>query len=133
MELGERVGLIYQRQRLEGENDLASILLAIGSELEGFDFSRAFVGPWNVANKAAELIMEACAGERGTLPEIVRKEGAKAWVKGTIEGRGKHEMHAMKDTIIRRPASPSLADAFERLKFLQDVLDESVGKEVGYE
>lgn len=61
----ERIGFaaarIYGRQRMEGENDLSGVLLAIANEMQAFDMSEAFVGPFNVANKVSELLLHHCS------------------------------------------------------------------------
>lgn len=137
-EIGQRTGQVYERQRMEGENDLTSVMLAIGSELEGMDFSGAFVGPWNVANRAAELLLNNAAGERIRLKPYIPEE-KEAWLSqpkdvteddvssGKAEPDGK-ESEESENTW--GAVSPSLADQFERLKFLRDVIDGSASKEL---
>lgn len=122
-EIGHRTGMIYSRQRMEGEDDLSSVMLAIGSELEGMDFSHAFVGPWNVANYAAELLLEHCAGDR-----IKWKP---SFPKADDVSLSAAEITSTEGTNTRRRAvPPSLATSFERMKFLRDVLDGVASKEV---
>lgn len=130
--IGERTAQIYARQRMEGQDDLSSVLIAIGSELEGMDFSSAFVGPWNIANKTSELLLEHRAGPRVKLKPFVRDLDTPIWSKEMEEKRrcsSPQEIQSA-DGTQRAVPSPSLGDRFERLKFLRDVIDESVSKEV---
>lgn len=126
--IGMRAAQIYSRQRMEGEDDLSSVLIAIGSELEGMDFSDAFVGPWNVANKTAEFLLEHRAGPRVRLKPYVRDPNAPTWSKEMAKRQKASKRDARKGR--RTPPAPSLADYFEKLKFLRDILDKEVTKEV---
>lgn len=131
-QIGERTAQIYARQRMEGQDDLSSVLIAIGSELEGMDFSSAFVGPWSIANKTSELLLEHRAGPRVKLKPFVKDPNAPTWSKEMKEkrGSGSPQENQSKDGIQRKVPSPSLADRFEKMRFLCDVIDESVSKEV---
>lgn len=116
-EIGQRAGQIYVRQRMEGEDDLLSVLLAMGSELEGMDFTQAFVGPWNVANKTSELLLE-----------YGRKGDGFVWPG---EGETEREGTKREEGEARRVAvAVNLEDGFERMRFLRDLLDGGVSKEV---
>lgn len=125
---------IYVRQRMEGEDDLLSVLLAMGSELEGMDFTQAFVGPWNVANKTSELLLEyGAGGGRGTVVEK-NSEGGEgdgiAWSKEReMEGEGRNRERAEGGRVAVAVAV-DLEDGFERMKFLRDLLDGVISKEV---
>ncbi len=55
--IGCEVETLYLHNRQKDINDLGDILIAIGSGLERFDLEDAFVNAWDVANKAAELLM----------------------------------------------------------------------------
>lgn len=127
-DIGVRAGQVYKRQRMEGEDDLSSVLLAIGLELEGMDFSSAFVGPWNVANKTAEFLLEHRAGPRVKLKPYVRDPNAPSWARDKSKQKNTPANDVKTGT--RVPSAPSLADYFEKLKFLRDILDMDVPKEL---
>lgn len=66
--IAERAAKVYFRQRLEGETDLGSLVIAIVMEMRSFDFSKSFYGEFAVANAVSDLIMknlglEPCCGE----------------------------------------------------------------------
>jgi hypothetical protein len=57
----------YIRQRMEGENDIDGIAIAILTEMQGFDFSKSFFGEFAIANAVSELLLdrmgiEPCCG-----------------------------------------------------------------------
>ena len=64
--LGEQVSLIYGKARREKViTDLGEMMMEIGTELESVSFDRtydgegdAFVGPWDIANKVSDLLMQ---------------------------------------------------------------------------
>ncbi len=49
---------IYVRQRLEGENDLGSLLIALITEMQAFDFRKSFYSEFAIANAVSDLILE---------------------------------------------------------------------------
>jgi hypothetical protein len=55
--IAHRAAQIYIRQRLEGENDLGSLVLAIVTEMQGFNFKESFFGEFAVANAVSDLIL----------------------------------------------------------------------------
>lgn len=66
--IAHRAAQIYVRQRMEGENDLGSLLLAILTEMRGFDFSQSFFGEFAIANAVSDLLLESigidcCCGQ----------------------------------------------------------------------
>jgi hypothetical protein len=66
--IAQRAAKIFVRQRLEGENDLGSLVIAIIAEMRGFDFSRSFYSEFAVANAVSDLILDSlgidrCCGE----------------------------------------------------------------------
>jgi hypothetical protein len=66
--IAERVAQIFVRQRMEGENDLGSLVLAIVSEMQAFDFSKSFYGEFAIANAVSDLLLESlgidkCCGQ----------------------------------------------------------------------
>lgn len=64
--LSEQVSLIYGKARREKSiTDLGEMMMEIGTELESVSFDRsyegegdAFVGPWDIANKVSDLLMQ---------------------------------------------------------------------------
>ena len=125
-EIGKRTAQIYSRHRMEGENDLVGILFALGSELEAMDFSKAFVGPWNVANKVSELLHDYRPelNKRGTKPDVVH------WSPDAETRQEASAEHGGVTAEADPQSMPSLADKFERYKFLMELLDGSVSKRV---
>jgi hypothetical protein len=137
--IGRRVSEIYARQRMEGEDELVGILLAIGQELESFDMSNSFVGPFIVANKVAELLLQHRAGNRDPKPTTnSRSAYSPVWSmedeQASEERRRKREeekgdsanANTAEDSL-DLPFAPSLLDKFERYKFLTELLDGTIG------
>ncbi len=67
--IARRAAQIFVRQRLEGENDLGSLVIAIVTEMQAFDFKESFFSEFAVANAVSELILESlgidhCCGYR---------------------------------------------------------------------
>ena len=63
-----RASEIFVRQRLEGENDLGCLVIAIITEMQAFDFSRSFYSEFAIANAVSDLILDSlgidrCCGE----------------------------------------------------------------------
>jgi len=66
--IATRAAQIFVRQRMEGENDLGSLVIAIVTEMQSFDFSRSFYGEFAIANAVSDLLLESlgidrCCGE----------------------------------------------------------------------
>ena len=66
--IAERAAQIFVRQRLEGENDLGSLVIAIVTEMQAFDFLESFYSEFAVANAVSDLILdslgyEPCCGQ----------------------------------------------------------------------
>ncbi|MEM6613493.1 MAG: hypothetical protein AAF652_14785 [Cyanobacteria bacterium P01_C01_bin.72] len=57
--IAERAAKIFVRQRIEGENDLGSLVIAIIAEMRAFDFSRSFYSEFAVANAVSDLILDS--------------------------------------------------------------------------
>eukprot|EP00746_Dinoflagellata_sp_MGD_P082133 gnl/MRDRNA2_/MRDRNA2_32615_c0_seq2.p1 gnl/MRDRNA2_/MRDRNA2_32615_c0~~gnl/MRDRNA2_/MRDRNA2_32615_c0_seq2.p1 ORF type:complete len:188 (+),score=34.03 gnl/MRDRNA2_/MRDRNA2_32615_c0_seq2:74-565(+) len=71
-EIGQFVNERYIAIRKKGLTDLGEILIALGTDLTTFDMKDAFVGGWDVANKASDLLILrmnrelcSCAGDFG--------------------------------------------------------------------
>ncbi|MEM9137504.1 MAG: hypothetical protein AAGB01_09180 [Cyanobacteria bacterium P01_F01_bin.42] len=66
--IAQRVAQIFFRHRVEGENDVGSLLIAIVSEMRAFDFSKSFYGEFAVANAVSDLLLasleiDTCCGQ----------------------------------------------------------------------
>ena len=66
--IAERATQIYVRQRLEGENDLGSLVIAIVTEMQAFDFRESFYSEFAIANAVSDLILDSlginrCCGQ----------------------------------------------------------------------
>ncbi|NEO88230.1 MAG: hypothetical protein F6J87_28825 [Spirulina sp. SIO3F2] len=57
--IAERAAQIYLRQRLEGENDLGCLVIAIVTEMQSFDFTQSFFGEFAIANAVSDLILDS--------------------------------------------------------------------------
>lgn len=62
--IAERAAKIYIRQRMEGENDVGSLVIAIVTEMESFDFSKSFFGEFAIANAVSDLLLDSLGIER---------------------------------------------------------------------
>lgn len=56
-QIARQAAQAYMRQRMEGENDLGSLVVAIVTEMRGFDFTESFFGEFAVANAISDLLM----------------------------------------------------------------------------
>ncbi len=70
--IADRVSQVFVRQRMEGENDVGSLVMAILTELQAFDFSESFYGEFAVANAVGDLLFDSlgidrCCGRSTTL------------------------------------------------------------------
>ncbi|AFY60978.1 hypothetical protein [Synechococcus sp. PCC 6312] len=66
--IAARAAQVYFRQRMEGEHDLGSIVIAIVTEMQMFDFSRSFYSEFAIANAVSDLLMQrlgidTCCGQ----------------------------------------------------------------------
>jgi hypothetical protein len=53
---------------MEGENDLGSLVIAIVTEMQSFDFSKSFFGEFAIANAVSDLLLDSlgidhCCGQ----------------------------------------------------------------------
>mmetsp|Transcript_6286 Transcript_6286/g.13831 ORF Transcript_6286/g.13831 Transcript_6286/m.13831 type:complete len:203 (-) Transcript_6286:529-1137(-) len=55
--LGNAAADAYCSLRVQGENEMGSILLGLSSQLMSFDFFDTFTDPFEVSNKVVELVM----------------------------------------------------------------------------
>jgi hypothetical protein len=70
--IAERTSQVFMRQRMEGETDVGSLVMAILTELQAFDFSNSFYGEFTVANAVGDLLLDRlgidrCCGRSTTL------------------------------------------------------------------
>lgn len=63
-QIADRAAQIFVRQRMEGENDLGSLVLAIVTEMQAFDFSESFFGEFAVANAVSDLLLDSLGIDR---------------------------------------------------------------------
>ena len=63
-EIARRAAQIFVRQRMEGENDLGSLVMAIVTEMQAFDFSRSFYGEFAIANAVSDLLLDSLGIDR---------------------------------------------------------------------
>jgi hypothetical protein len=57
--IATRAAQIYTRQRMEGENDLGCLVIAIVTEMQAFNFQESFFGEFTVANAVSDLILDS--------------------------------------------------------------------------
>lgn len=63
-EIAQRAAQIFIRQRMEGENDLGSLVIAIVTEMQAFDFSNSFFGEFAIANAVSDLLLDSLGIDR---------------------------------------------------------------------
>jgi dsRNA-specific ribonuclease len=63
-QIAQRAAQIFVRQRMEGENDLGSLVIAIVTEMQAFDFSKSFYGEFAIANAVSDLLLESLGIDR---------------------------------------------------------------------
>lgn len=63
-QIAKRAAQIFMRQRMEGENDLISLTLAIVTEMEAFDFSNSFYGQFAIANAVSDILLDSLGIDR---------------------------------------------------------------------
>jgi hypothetical protein len=54
-----RAAQIFIRQRLEGENDLGALVVAIVTEMQSFDFQKSFYSEFAIANAVSDIILKS--------------------------------------------------------------------------
>jgi hypothetical protein len=67
-QIAQRATQVYVRQRMEGENDVGALLMAIVTEMRRFDFSKSFFSEFAVANAVSDLLLDSlgfdlCCGQ----------------------------------------------------------------------
>jgi len=66
--IAQRAAQVFVRHRMEGENDLGSLVIAIVTEMQEFDFSKSFYSEFAVANAVSDLLLDSlgidqCCGQ----------------------------------------------------------------------
>jgi hypothetical protein len=66
--IARRAAQIFVRQRMEGENDLGALVIAIITEMQAFDFRESFYSEFAIANAVSDLILDSlgiehCCGQ----------------------------------------------------------------------
>ncbi|MFE4104929.1 hypothetical protein [Almyronema epifaneia] len=62
--IAQRASQVFVRQRMEGENDLNALVMAILTEMQGFDFSKSFYSEFAIANAVGDLLLASLGIDR---------------------------------------------------------------------
>ena len=62
--IAARAAQVFVRQRMEGENNLNALVLAVLTEMQGYDFSKSFYSEFAVANAVGDLLLDSLGIER---------------------------------------------------------------------
>lgn len=62
--IARRAAQIFVRQRLEGQDDLGSLVIAIVTEMQAFDFRESFYSEFAIANAVSDLILDSLGIDR---------------------------------------------------------------------
>jgi hypothetical protein len=62
--IARRAAQIFVRQRWEGENDLGSLVVAIVTEMQAFDFRESFYSEFAIANAVSDIILDSLGIDR---------------------------------------------------------------------
>ena len=63
-EIARRASQVFVRQRMEGENELIPLVMAILTEMQSFDFSKSFYSEFSVANAVGDLLLDSLGIDR---------------------------------------------------------------------
>ena len=63
-QIAQRATQIFVRQRMEGENDVGALVVAIVTEMQAFDFSKSFYGEFAIANAVSDLLLDSLGIDR---------------------------------------------------------------------
>ncbi len=63
-QIAHRASQVFVRHRMEGENDVGSLVIAIVTEMQAFDFSKSFFSEFAVANAVSDLLLESLGIDR---------------------------------------------------------------------
>jgi hypothetical protein len=117
--IGVEVGALYLAARRRGEDDLGAVLVELGDGLAGFDLGDAFVGPWDVANAAADLLLLRLGRDTCACSD----QGALASAVAAAEARSA-------DTVAAAASTPTLSDDFDasKVEALRPSLESGFGR-----
>jgi len=62
--IAARASQVFVRQRMEGENNLNALVLAVLTEMQGYDFSKSFYSEFAIANAVGDLLLDSLGIER---------------------------------------------------------------------
>ena len=62
--IAAKASQVFVRQRMEGENNLNALVLAVLTEMQGYDFSKSFYSEFAVANAVGDLLLDSLGIER---------------------------------------------------------------------
>jgi len=62
--IAQQAAQIFVRQRMEGENDLGALIIALVTEMQAFDFSKSFYGEFAIANAVSDLLLDSLGVDR---------------------------------------------------------------------
>jgi hypothetical protein len=62
--IAQRAAQVFVRQRMEGENDVGALVVAIVTEMQAFDFSKSFYSEFAVANAVSDLLLDSLGIDR---------------------------------------------------------------------
>ena len=63
-DIAQRASQVFVRQRMEGENELIPLVMAILTEMQSFDFSKSFYSEFSVANAVGDLLLDSLGIDR---------------------------------------------------------------------
>ncbi len=63
-DIAQRASQVFIRQRMEGENELIPLVMAILIEMQAFDFSKSFYSEFSVANAVGDLLLDSLGIDR---------------------------------------------------------------------
>jgi hypothetical protein len=63
-DIAKRAAQVFVRQRMEGENDVGSLVIAILTEMQAFDFSKSFHSEFAIANAVSDLLLDSLGVDR---------------------------------------------------------------------
>jgi len=62
--IAQRAAQVFVRHRMEGENDVGSLVIAIVTEMQEFDFSKSFYSEFAIANAMSDLLLDSLGIDR---------------------------------------------------------------------
>ncbi|MEM1241478.1 MAG: hypothetical protein AAGI45_16700 [Cyanobacteria bacterium P01_H01_bin.26] len=63
-DIAQRASQVFVRQRMEGENELIPLVMAILTEMQAFDFSKSFYSEFSIANAVGDLLLDSLGIDR---------------------------------------------------------------------